>query len=154
MKLNEKYNDNSLIKIKDNRKAVVLKDKKGGNVCYRGDNNERNELIVYKIEEGILKNEPGLKCDFGLYTVSSNTIRFIELKGSDLKHAIKQIINSIKNVVDKNSIEVDRIHGRVVLSKVRTPDMNSTYEKELKRMLKKRNGDFRRENSVLKEVVD
>lgn len=86
--------------------------------------------------------------------MSSDTIRFVELKGSDLNHAIKQIINSIQNVLDKPSVKVDRVHGRVVLSKTRTPDLNSSHEKDLKRMLKERNGDFRIATSLLKEVID
>lgn len=154
MKLNEKYTDDSLIEFKDNRKIVALKDKKGGKVCYRGENSQGNELIAYKIEDGILKNVPGTKCDFGLYTVSSDTIRFIELKGSDLNHAIKQIRNSIRNVLDKHAIKVEKVHGRVVLSKARTPDLNSSYEKELKKMLKERNGNFHKATSLLKEVID
>ena len=33
------------------------------------------------------------------------------------------------------------------------PDLNSTYEKDLKIIMKKRNGDFRIANSELKEIV-
>lgn len=154
MKLNERFTDSSLIEFSDNRRVVVLIDKKGGKVCYRGENSQGNELIAYKVEDGILKNEQGLKCDFALYTVSTNTIRFIELKGSNLNHAIKQIINSIRNVLGKHTIKVDKVHGRVVLSKARTPDLNSSYEKELKKMLKERNGNFRKATSQLKEVID
>lgn len=154
MKLNDIYIDTMFIAFKDNRKVVALSDKKGGTVCYRGENTQKNELIAYKIEDGILKNEQGVKCDFGLYTVYSDTIRFIELKGSDLNHAIKQIKNSIRNVLDKHSIKVNKVHARIVLSKVRTPDLNSSYEKDLKRILRERNGNFRKATSELREIID
>lgn len=154
MKLTEQYDDVSHIEFKDNRKIVVLRDKKGGNVSYRGNNRDGNEIIVYKIEEGILKDEAGLKCDFGLYTISSDTIRFIELKGSDFDHAIKQIINSIRNVLDRHAINVKRVHGRIVLSRVRTPEINSSDEKILNKLLKGKNGNLIKACGELREIVD
>lgn len=49
-------------------------------------------VVIIKIENGILKDAPGLKCDLGLYSVPSDTMTFIELKESDLGFNYKFLI--------------------------------------------------------------
>ena len=59
-------------------------------------------VAAYKVDEGIMKNIPGKQCDYGLYTLPSGVMRFIELKGSDCGRAIKQLIASIDHIIDKS----------------------------------------------------
>lgn len=154
MKLTEKYTDISYIKFQGSRPLVVLDDKKGGKVSYRGENEDRKELIVYKIDDGIMKDNPGIKCDYGLYTTSSGVIRFIELKGSDLDKAHQQIIRSIRYILNDSVTGINKVHGRIVLSKERVPNIKSNYEKQLEKILKQKNGNLRKACRVLTEVID
>lgn len=67
MKLIEKYTDESHIEFRDTRATVVLKDKRGGKVSYRGLNDSKKEIVVYRIDGGIRKDTDDPKCDYGLY---------------------------------------------------------------------------------------
>ncbi|WP_418894074.1 hypothetical protein [Limibacterium fermenti] len=154
MKLIEKYTDKSYIEFRDRRSKVVLEDKKGGRVSYQGINKEEKELIAYRIDGGIMKDGTGLKCDYGLYTVSSDVLRLIELKGSDLGKAIKQIKHTLRYLLGDSILGVNVIHGRMVLSKARTPDLYSSEEKELIKILKQHNGNLLKATRVLKEGID
>ena len=46
MKFSEKYNDDTYIESKDQRKLIVLQDPKGGSSKYIGDNIQEKEIIV------------------------------------------------------------------------------------------------------------
>lgn len=56
MRLIEKYNDISYIKFQDSRPQVVLDDKRGGKVSYRGENRDRLEKIL-KQRNGNLRKD-------------------------------------------------------------------------------------------------
>ena len=73
MKFSEKYNDDTYIESKDQRKLIVLQDPKGGSSKYIGDNIQEKEIIVYRIDNGILKGQNVKKCDYGLYTTDNDT---------------------------------------------------------------------------------
>lgn len=154
MRMNECYSDDLFIEFQDNRSTVVLKDRGVGNVSYRGENRNRNELIAYKVDNGIIRDESVLKCDYALYTISSDSIRFVELKGSDLIKAIRQITSSIEKVIDRHGIQINKVHARIVLSKHRVPDSRFTYQMNLEKLLKKRNGNLIKACRVLKEDID
>lgn len=154
MTLNEKYNDPSYIEFFDNRPIILLKDKKGGNVSYRGENKQNLMVAAYKVDEGIMKNIPGKQCDYGLYTLPSGVMRFIELKGSDCGRAIKQLIASIDHIIDESVTGITKVNARIILSKSRTPELNTSEEKQLRKLLKKRNGDLIIKSQQINERID
>lgn len=153
MKFNEKYNDPSYIEFQDNREQVFLKDQRGGNVSYKAENPKRYTLIAYNVEGGIIKEEHKKKCDFGLFNVTSGVLRLIELKGGDCSEAIDQIISTMQLILAPSITDLHEVHSRIVLSKARTPEMNTSKEKKLKRMLAKRKGTLKIKCKVMHEVL-
>ena len=153
MKFSEKYNDDAYIESKDQRKIVVLQDPKGGSSKYIGDNIQEKEIIVYRIDNGILKGQNVKKCDYGLYTTDNDTLRLIELKGSDHEKAVKQIMNTFEKIIQKTTIDIYRVCGRIVLSRKRVPAIKSNYEKKLIKLLLAKNGDLITKVRLLKEKI-
>lgn len=71
-------------------------------------------------------------------------------------HDDRPLIHSIRHILDNSitGVRVSKVHGRIVLSKERIPDIKSNYEKELIKILKQKNGNLQKACKVLKEVVD
>jgi hypothetical protein len=154
MKFDEEYNDNTYIESKDRRKIVVLKDPKGGNSKYTGKNIHDMEIAVYRIDGGIITAQREKKCDYGLYTADDDTLRFIELKGSDFEQAIKQITNTLNELIHKQGIDINRVCGRIVLSRKRVPQIKSNNEKKLVKLLHEKHGDLITKTQSLIENIE
>ena len=136
------------------KKKVVLKDKKGGSSTYRGDNINSLEIVTYRVDGGLISNDKGVKkCDYALYTILSQSLRLIELKGSDLNKACDQITSTMQLLLSQD-VQIARLYGRVVLTKVRTPDLQSSKVRNLKELLVKRGGDFKYQTQEMKEPID
>jgi len=154
MKFDEKYNDNAYIESKDRRKIVVLKDPKGGNSKYKGKNIHNMEIAVYRIDEGIMKSPKEKKCDYGLYTRDDDTLRLVELKGSDFEQAVRQIMNTLNELIHKPRIDIYRVCGRIVLLRKRVPEIKSNYEKKLVKLLHEKHGDLNTKAQLLIENIE
>jgi len=67
--------------------------------CYFENTNKANVSII-KIDGCVMTT--GVRCDYGLVS-NKYPENYVELKGGDVDHAIKQIINSMSTLsVDKN----------------------------------------------------
>jgi len=154
MKFDEKYNNNEYIESKDVRKIVVLEDPKGGNSKYKGKNIHDKEIAVFRIDEGIIKSPKEKKCDYGLYTRDDDTLRFVELKGSDFEQAVKQIMSTLNELIHKPRIDIYRVCGRIVLSRKRVPEIKSNNEKKLIKLLHEKHGDLNTKAQLLRENIE
>ena len=126
----ENYQDCQLFS--DNRSRAVFKDAKVSRE-YIGKNANKKELIGLRVDDCLILE--GQKCDYLLINVDDKTLYFIELKGSDLIKAINQIDRTLDILLPK--IEHQTVNGRVVLSRVSTPDLVSSRYIKLKKRLKK-----------------
>ena len=149
--LYHKYNHHSYTKSHDRRKEVVLKEPREARE-YRLYNNSSKELVVYRIDKGVINDDDILKCDYGIYT-EDNELYLVELKGSDYNHAINQLSSTINILLIQPQITVGRLHTRVVLSKKHTPDILTTPEMKLRKLLKRFKGDFDKKSQVFEENV-
>lgn len=147
------YHDGAYILRHDCSKDIPLREPREKRV-YRLLNNSAKEIVVYKIDGGIINNDEVQKCDNGIYT-EEDLLILVELKGADLDHALNQISSTIKILLKQPSIKVKKLNARVVLSKVRVPDMLSTKEKQLKQLLQKSygGGDYKKQSRVLVDTL-
>ena len=147
----EAYFDSKYITIHDTRQIIVLKEPREVRE-YRVENKSGKDIVVYKIDGGLIDDNNLLKCDFGVYT-EDDILFFIELKGSDYIHALEQLLNTVNILVVKPQIKIGSLNARIVLSKMNVPRIIPTQEKKLIKLLKCRNGDFIKQSQVLKEVI-
>lgn len=153
MKFCEKYIDKSYIEINDCRKIISLKDKRASSSKYVCQNENKKRVMVYKVDDGIIKSKDIGKCDYALYNYDDDIVFFIELKGSDYEQAIEQIDSTIRNLITSKSIEINVINARVVLAKVRTPEINTTKEIKLKILLNKYKGILTKQTRLMNDHI-
>ncbi len=149
----EAYHDISYILRHVCSKNVPLREPKE-NRTYRLLNNSGKEIIVYKIDGGVINNDDVLKCDYGIY-VENDLLILIELKGMDLSHALDQIDSTINVLLKKPNIKVKKLNARIVLSKIGVPRITASKENKLKQLLHKSygGGDYKKQSRVIKETI-
>ena len=95
----------------------------------------------------MLTDADGEKCDFGFYT-EDDVLILVELKGSDYCKAVDQTIHTIDKLIKEPQIKISKIYARIVLSKVRNPEVRSSNEKKLIRIL----DSYGKENDNLDKI--
>lgn len=148
MTFDKKYQNPLFIISDDTRAVITLKDKREPRK-YIGNNNQKKQITVYQIDNGILKD--GEKCDFGLYLPDQNELFLIELKGGDFTKALSQIHSTINVLLVKACVDTSKVHARIVLSRVRVPNIKSAAEIKLLKLLKELNGTLKKESQVMVE---
>lgn len=149
----EKYSSSDYIVSNDNRRRFVLEDK-GEHRKYIGINTTQQRIVVYRVDDGIIKSKEQNKCDFAFWT-EKDDVYFVELKGGDYSRALQQIHKSIEDLVIHNKIVVNKVHARIVLSTGRCVRANvaNTSEVKLIKLLKGFNGILKRQSSQMTENI-
>jgi hypothetical protein len=147
------YHEDRYIISHDARKKVTLKEK-GEKSKYILRNDSEKDLVIYRIDGGIITSKETKKCDYGIYT-EQDVLFLIELKGSDYNHALDQIISTIDILLKKPSVKVKQLNVRVILSKCRIPNILVTQEKKLNNLLKTKygNGSICKQTKVFEEHI-
>lgn len=127
---------------------VVCRDK--GKTQYIYENQSNNFLSKYRIDGGLIADD-GAKCDFLLLNCNKQHSYFIELKGSDIIHAIEQIDRSIERL--KSQLAGSKIFARIVLTRVNTTELRNPKYLRLEKKVKSLNGNFKQKTREFKEVV-
>ena len=136
----QEYHDSSYIISHDNRNEVVLMEPKQRKSRYKLINENNIEIVVYRVDGGIITSQEESKCDFAIYT-DNKLLILVELKGGDYKHALEQLLNTIKLLLAKPEVKVRQLNARVVLSRMRVPNIQISEEKQLVKLLKTKYGD-------------
>ena len=128
----------------DRRRILVLQGRKGEKgPRFIAENPNERLLAVYRVDNCCLKTEA---CD-DLILLEDSDAWVIERKGSDLSKAIAQL-NSTLDALGP-ALHPRNLHARIVLNRVRTPDLGTTEEKRLK----KRVTSYNRRSQELREVL-
>lgn len=129
---------------------------------YNADNERLKKIARYHIDDksDISNNK---RCDYALYIfdtenpdLDDDRLILIELKGSDIARAIKQIKQSVKDLVEAYKLNPKRVDARIVVSKNRNPKYYSTQEIRLKGRLRsfgEKKGDFKVQTKLMNERV-
>jgi hypothetical protein len=133
----------------DSRSIVPCKDK-GHATEYRYINQSNNHLAKYRVDGGLISDNDA-KCDFLLLNCERKQAYFIELKGSDIIHAIEQIDRSIDML--KPSLPEFAVFARVVISRVNTINLKNTKLLKLERKVKSMHGNLDKKTRLLVETV-
>lgn len=124
--------ENCSVPVKDAKKTFV--DSKGCKSKYLVENPGRKEYFSIDFENCVYGNRQNdTKCDFGVKT--DNTAFYIELKGSDVKKGIEQLLSTIQET--KKCFTGLTPKARLVVSKFPKPESvrNSKEYKDLAKIL-------------------
>lgn len=109
---------------------IVLEDSKNKKCTYRVINKSENEIVGLRVDGCISKDNNVKKCDFLLLNWTTKATYFIELKGSNINDACKQLIQSIHSNYPKLQNEFGYLsaNARIVVSKTPKILPKSSYE--------------------------
>jgi hypothetical protein len=150
MRFDDKYTDTSYIVSSDNRLSVSLEEKKKK---YIGHNEIRQRINVYHVDGGIIVTQQA-KCDYAIHTAQTNNLYLIELKGSDYPHALGQILSTLDILLKQAGVSAEHVYARIVLSKVRVPNIRPAGETKLKEVLKLLKGSLKKQSQEIKENIN
>lgn len=150
MRFNQRYTQS--ICCNDNRRTFVLEETTG--VKYIVSNTSNLDYIVYQVDRGLIQTNATRQCDYALYIPSSNTVRFIELKGSNVEEGLEQLLQTIQVLISRANISVSRLQARIITRKVKSPSIRSTKKTRLEKIVKEYRGDLIIKNIALKELID
>ena len=122
----------------DNRPAISLTQKRKK---FSAKNNNNKYVCCYHSDTGDA-TEGQKVCDYILCVSESEEssherLYFIELKGSDIDHALKQIYETIIDSVVNFDLKPVQIDARIVAAKVKAPNISTTHRAKLKTLLKR-----------------
>lgn len=141
--------DEACLALKPDKRGIILLKEEGERSTYKGINKDKKTLCVYHVDKCKSMSWPGKSCDFLILDAVAKRAYFIELKGQDISSAIKQLNNSIDNLI--GSLMAFSIFGRIVPSKIGTLSLNSSKFLLLKNRLKELNGDLQLKNKIFEE---
>lgn len=133
------------------QKKIVSKDR-GSKPEHIANNIEGCEVYQYRIDGNIIRE--GLRCDFMIWNEKRRDIYLIELKGSDLDHALEQL--DATDIILRNQYYKDIknciINYRVVLN--RTPNhTHSLMSNKVKKFKKNHSGSLVYKSEKLEENI-
>ena len=104
-----------------------------------------------KIDGGVAKNSPNLKCDYLVIKDGIEDIEiFIELKGSDIKKAMEQLINSY----DEYATHMLNVKHYPVIVSSKYPQEDSSIQKAKEKLIQKFNQPLLKKNERLRTAYN
>ena len=114
--------------------AQIVSRDKGNPQYHKGINNGRVYVSHYKIDGIVIKS--GNRCDYLLMNEATRTVYLIELKGSDLIKAAKQLEATEKALTQQ--ISSYSLQYRIVANKCKTQEIRSSEYRKYQLRWKKR----------------
>ena len=131
----------------DNRKIINVEE---NSRKFVETNSKQKSFALYHVDGCIIVE--GQKCDFLLLNCSELIAYLIELKGSDLIHAVRQINTTLSHLLS-DLADFTKINARIVLTKVNTPDLKSSNLIKLEKRIRKLGGTLDYKAIILSENV-
>lgn len=149
--INASFCDSTTIECPDKIKCLKYSDCRNfakceeNSVAYTIDNKkEKFNISLLRIDEGIIKGNDSYKCDY-LFTLSKNDYKciiLVELKGTDIIHAMEQISDTM-NYLNLNSFCCNKVFARIIHNGG-VPNLYQSTPQYIKlyKRIKKLNGDI------------
>ncbi|MCI8984426.1 MAG: hypothetical protein HFI60_00535 [Lachnospiraceae bacterium] len=134
----------------DTRRIIVVEENKKRYALQ----NSGDVIAVYRVDGQMIASADRVKCDNMIVDVTSLLAVLVELKGTNLRHALSQIENTYNNV--SLMLKRYRLYGRIVTS-ARTNVPNLKTDPQYMRIQKafmKHGGNLRTRTNGISECVD
>ena len=131
----------------ENQKIITSQDS-GQTRVHRAYNDKRCGVSQYQIDGVVIKD--GIRCDFLVMNEDDKSAYLIELKGSDLEHAIKQLETTAERL--KAQLHDYKVRYRIVCSRARTHKIESSQFKKFKSAHRKKDEFICRENVIEENI--
>jgi len=116
---------------------------------FRINNDTGKTVTKYIVDDCLLQSfRREEKCDFLFWVLESKLIYLVECKGSDVLKAVSQISSTLE--VLKNTLKDYVLKGRIIPTRVNSPDLQTSSYRKLRERLK---GDLIIKNIILTETI-
>ena len=108
-----------IVSLKENGRSFIIRNISG------------TRLTRVRFDGCVINNIPGqLSCDYGLWIENSSAAHFIELKGTDIKHACAQIAATIDFVKQNHADQMTgrSLHAAIVASAIKAPKLKQSSQ--------------------------
>lgn len=131
----EDYTSDAKIVLQENKSKIIFL------------NPNQKEIITIKVDGCVIKDDKILRCDYALIPCDEIEI-YVELKGSDVLHAVKQIESTI-NLLSNNPQKIRKL---CFVVSTRVPKQTTNIQQLQSKFKKKFNASFRIKN--IQDVYD
>jgi hypothetical protein len=104
-------------------------------------NVKRNKILIIKIDDCVIKDSETLRCDYAIVPCDEVEI-YVELKGSDISHAVRQIESTI-SLLSSNAQNIRKL---CFIVSTRVPKQTTSIQQLQSQFKKKFNASFRIKN--------
>ena len=101
---------------------------------YTAINDAEKDILKIHVDGDLITSAAEKRCDYALNVWGENKLYLIELKGCDKAHAFEQILATI--VFFNSKTTGCCYYPRIILSKDSAPNIQSTAEKQIAKMVK------------------
>lgn len=131
----EDYKSDAKIVLQENKSKITFK------------NPNQHRILVIRIDGCVIKDDEVLRCDYALIPSDEVEI-YVELKGSEILHAVKQIESTIVLLSDNPQ----KVRKLCFVVSTRVPKQTTTVQQLQSQFKKKFNASFRVKN--IQDVYD
>lgn len=124
------FKENQCTRYCDWRQEVVAKENK---TTYKLINLSKKEVCKIRVDDCLIKDNQK-KCDYLILSCTDQVAILVELKGGNIEDAFPQLDGAINFLLPY--LKDFKLCVRIIGSKVRTPALQSTAEKKLRKKLK------------------
>jgi len=133
----EQYRKDAKIVLQENKSKMTF------------SNPDESQILIIKVDGCAIKDEETLRCDYALVPPSAIEIEiYVELKGRDVYHAVKQIESTI-NLLSSNAQKIKKL---CFVVSTRVPKQTTSIQQLQSQFKKKFNASFRIKN--IQDVYD
>jgi hypothetical protein len=125
--------DNEFKEFSDTRPVFVCEE---NGRKYIIQNKDSKHFCKYLVDNGLIKDKAKEKCDFLVIKCEDKIACLIELKGTNVKKAINQILSTISDLGINWKLLQISLHARIVATKIDSPRLIETTKIRLQRKLK------------------
>ena len=125
--------------------TIVSKDRKSA-VKHIAHNREASDVSHYRIDGEVIKE--GIRCDYLLLNETKKDAYFIELKGSDISHALEQLDETAKKL--SSELAGYTLYFRIVANRINTQAIRDT---KYHRYQKKWQGRLQKKTTCMEEDI-
>lgn len=124
------FKENKCTRYCDRRQEVVVEENK---ITYKLINPSKKEVCKIRVDDCLIKDNQK-KCDYLILCCTDQVAILVELKGGNIEDAFPQLDGAINFLLPH--LKDFKLCVRIIGSKVRTPALQSTAEKKLRKKLK------------------
>ena len=133
----------------DERQSIVVSQDSGTSRKHRAVNSSGCRVSQYKIDGGVVR-DTSIRCDFLVMNDDKQDAYLIELKGSDIDHALAQLEETARRL--QRELCTYQIKYRIVCSRAKTQATRGIRYKKFCRQHNQTNEFLCREKEIKEEI--